>query len=279
MTGRPEVEAHIEAEGVVFADGDAALLRAVDEHGSLNAATVALGRSFAHAQRRIVELEAAFGSLVDRTRGGRGGGGSELTDRARDLLARLDRLEVEGTGLAEVDHTTLSGRVVERDGEIGTVETTAGRVRALVPPGAETVAVSVRSDAVTLHDQPGPEGSSALNRFRGTVVGVDRGEAIAVVALEVTPAVTVEALVTRESASRLDLDVGATLVATFKATATRAVSTSRVTNDDASASRGTNAGNDDADTDSDPDGTSPETTETAARDVGTGTGSGSSNGY
>ena len=223
MTGRADVEARIEAEDVVFDDGDAALLRAVDEAGSLNAATVALGRSFAHAQRRIVELEEAFGDLVRRTRGGAGGGGSELTDRARDLLARYDRLAAEGSGLAEVEHTILRGHVVEQEGELGTVETPAGRVRALVPPDAGTVALSVRSDAVTLHEPPGPEGSSALNRFRGTVVSVDRGDAIAVVTVELGSGDHLEALVTLESAARLDLAVGTPLVATFKATATRAV--------------------------------------------------------
>ena len=223
MAGRADVEARIQADDVVFDDGDAALLRAVDDAGSLNAATVAMGRSFAHAQRRIVELEGAFGDLVRRTRGGAGGGGSELTELARDLLARYDRLAAEGSGLAEVEHTILRGHVVEREGELGTAETPAGRVRALVPPDAESVAVSVRSDAVTLHEPPGPEGTSALNRFRGSVVDVDRGDAIAVVTVELGSGDRLEALVTLESAARLDLAVGTPLVATFKATATRAV--------------------------------------------------------
>ena len=223
MDGHAEVDPRIRAEGVVFDASDVALLRAVDEAGSLNAATVALGRSFAHAQRRIVELEDAFGALVERTRGGAGGGGSELTAAARDLLGQYDRLAAEGTGVAEVDHTILRGNVVARDGELGTVDTDAGRVRALVPVDAESVTVSVRSDAVTLHEPPGPEGTSALNRFQGTVVEVEPGDTIAVVTVAVASGVTLAALVTKESAARLDLDVGTLRVATFKATATRAV--------------------------------------------------------
>lgn len=242
MAGRPEVEARIEADGVVFGGADAALLRAIDEHGSLNTASVALGRSFAHAQRRVVELEGAFGPLVDRTRGGPGGGGSELTDRARDLLARLDRLAAEGSGVAEVEHTTLRGRVVAHDGELGTVETAAGRVRALVPADAETVTVSVRSDAVTLHAPPGPEGTSALNRFEGTVVGVERGDAVATVTLETAPGVSLDALLTRESVSRLDLEVGSALVATFKATATRALAAREEPDDGAGVDGGDDGG-------------------------------------
>lgn len=229
MDGTAGVEAHLEADGVTFTARDAELLRAIDEHGSLNAACATLGRSFAHSQRRVVELEEAFGSLVERTRGGRGGGGSELAAAAHDLLGRFDRLAAEGAGLVAVDRTTLRGPVVDRDGELGTVDTPAGRVRALVPPGAETVAVSVRSDAVALHDPPGPETTSALNRFRGTVVDVAQGDAVATVTLQVSPEVSLEALLSAESTARLDLATGAELVATFKATATRAVPAPTVT--------------------------------------------------
>jgi len=76
MDNDREFEARIGAGEVVFDAEDARLLRAVDEHESLNAATEALGRSFAHAQRRIVALEEAFGTLLERRRGGAGGGGS-----------------------------------------------------------------------------------------------------------------------------------------------------------------------------------------------------------
>lgn len=235
MDGTASVEAHVEADGVTFTARDAALLRSIDEHGSLNTASAALGRSFAHAQRRIVELEDAFGPLVERTRGGQGGGGSELTGGARDLLARLDRLIAEGAGLVEVDQTTLRGSVVDRDGELGTVDTPAGRVRALVPSGAETVAVSVRSDAVTLHEPPGPDATSALNRFLGTVIDLEHGDAIAAVTLQVSPEVSLVALLTLQSTARLDLAVGTELVATFKATATRAVAAPSGISEDGSA--------------------------------------------
>lgn len=225
MDGDAEFDARIGEEGG-FDARDAELLRSIDEHGSLNRATDALGRSFAHAQRRIVELEDAFGTLVERRRGGSDGGGSELTDTARELLAEFERLRAEFTGVAEVERTVLAGTVVDRHGELATVETEAGTVRALVPGDTEEVEVVVRADAVTLHapdDTPEPAGTSARNRFRGTVARIDRGEAVALVGIDAGAGTELGALVTLASVVKLDLSPGNEVVASFKATATRAI--------------------------------------------------------
>ena len=205
---------------------DRELLSAIAAEGSLNGAAESLGRSYAHAQRRVVELEDAFGPLVERSRGGGDGGGSELTDRARELLATFDRLRAEFAGVAEADETVVAGRVLERDGELATVETEVGRVRAVTPPDCTAVAVTIRADAVTLNrpsEAPEPGGTSARNRFEGDVVGVERGETLARVTVAVDPDLDLTALVTVESVERLGLEPGAAVVATFKATATRAV--------------------------------------------------------
>lgn len=209
---------------------DRELLAAVAEHGSLNAAAEALDRSYAHAQRRVVELEEAFGSLVERSRGGSGGGGSQLTATAEGLLAKFDRLQAEFTGVAEADETVLCGEVVERDGELATVETAAGRVRAVAPGESDAVEVTVRADTVTLNrpaDAPQPGNTSARNRFEGTVVAVERGETLASVRVDVGATSDLVALVTLTSVDRLDLAPGTGVVASFKATATRAVPATR----------------------------------------------------
>jgi molybdate transport system regulatory protein len=221
----PAFEARLHAGGVEFGDRDAALLRAVAEEGSLNAAAGALGRSYSRAHQRLVDLEGAFGPLVERTRGGAGGGGSTLTDGARALLARYDRLRAEFTGVAEAAETVVEGRVVERMGELAVVETEVGRVRALTPPDAEAVQVALRADAVTLHapeDAPPAGGTSARNRLEGVVRTVEAGEAVATVTVD-AGAVDLAALVTVESIGRLGLAPGVPVVVTFKATATRAV--------------------------------------------------------
>jgi len=217
-------DAHLTEEGVRFTERDAGLLRAIRDEGSLNGAAGALGRSYSRSQQRVVELEDAFGQLVERQRGGSGGGGSSLTDTAETLLAEFDRLEAEFSGVAEVAETVLAGTVVEREGELGTVETEAGLVRALVPAGAERVRLAVRADAITLHAPDGvPESeTSARNRFSGEVHEIVAGVAVARVAVDIDADTDLTVLVTQTSIDTLDLAPGDPVVASFKATATRA---------------------------------------------------------
>lgn len=219
-----DVDAALDRDGVAFSERDAALLRAVHEHGSLNKAASTLGRSYSRSQQRVVELEAAFGRLVDRQRGGSGGGGSSLTETATGLLAEFDRIETEFTGLTEVGETVLEGTVRERDGELGTVETDAGPVRAIVPANAGAVSLAIRADAITLH-APGsvPEAqTSARNQFRGHVRDIVAGDALAQVVLDIAAGTDATVLVTQTSIETLGLEPGDEVVASFKATATRA---------------------------------------------------------
>lgn len=228
MSGRPVVDVHIEAEGCAFGSRDAALLRAIDRYGSINRAAGELGRSYAHAQRRLDELADGFGAVVVRRRGGAGGGGSELTDCGRDLLARFERLRAEGERVAAVERTALPGDLGRIDGKLGLIDTAAGQVRALADEPGEEVTVTVPADAVTLHrpeDPPTPAASSARNRFRGRVVEVDCGqEGGATVTVDVGAESPLRARITEESLARLDLADGDEVVAAFKATATRAIS-------------------------------------------------------
>lgn len=222
-------EARLQSGDVSFEPSDAALLSAVEEHRSLNAAADHLGRSFSRAHGRIKTLEEAFGELVERKRGGKGGGGSELTGNARELLARFDRLQTAFAGTAGVEKTVLSGTVIDRSGELATVETDAGTVRAVFPGAPETqqtaVDLSLRADSVTLYTPGGDPSTakmSARNRFRGTVVEIDRGESIAVIAVDIGAGKPLLALVTTETLEAFETEPGDELIASFKATATRA---------------------------------------------------------
>lgn len=218
-------EAQLAAGDTTFDARDEALLRAIRDAGSLNAAAAELGRSYAHAHRRLGELEAAFGPLVERTRGGTAGGGSELTANARALLAQFERLRAEFTGLTSAAETVLAGEVVDRDGELALVSTDAGGIHALVLTDRDAVQVTIRADAVTLHaptDAPDESATSARNRLAGAVVGVSGGETVGRVAVDVGPDEPLVALVTLTSVERLGLEPGAEVVASFKATATRA---------------------------------------------------------
>jgi len=220
-----EFEAQLAVGDVTVTERDVEMLRAVDDHGSMHGAAEALGRSYPHLQRRLVELESAAGDLTERSRGGADGGGTELTVRARDLLRQFARFRVELSGVAAVTESTLEGTVVDRDGEVGTVETDAGAVAAVVPRDADHVEVSVRSDAVALR-APGSvehDDTSLRNELAGTVERVEAGDAVVTVTVELDGGPEVTALVTEQSRDSLDLEPGRRVVATFKATATRAI--------------------------------------------------------
>jgi molybdate transport system regulatory protein len=227
-------EAHLRAGDVTVAERDVALLAAVDREGSLSAAADALGRSYSRAHKRIGAMESELGTLVERERGGASGGGSRLNEDGRALLTRFARVRAAFAGTAETEAAVLRGRVRDRDGELATVETPVGDVRALLFEDVSTVQVAVRADAVTLHDpveSPAADDSSARNRFTGTVAAVDRRESVALVSVTVrgdtagneeSSTVPLPVLVTAESLDRLGLEPGRAIVATFKATATRA---------------------------------------------------------
>ncbi|MFB6308108.1 MAG: TOBE domain-containing protein [Haloarculaceae archaeon] len=219
------VAARLDVDGVTLDADDVALLRAIDSEGSLNAAADALGRSYSRVQKRVTAIEDAVGPLVERERGGAAGGGSRLTDTARELLARFDRLRTALTETAHSEETVLTGTVRERAGDLATVDTPAGTVTALLSRPAEKVQVSIRADTVTLHDPddaPGGRATSARNRFEGTVTAVDPADGVVRVAVDVDAPAPLVALVTEGSRDRLELAPGRRVVASFKATATHA---------------------------------------------------------
>lgn len=214
-------------EGVEFDERDARLLRAIDETGSVARASSNLGRSRPRDLTRIEDLESAFGELVERRRGGSDGGGSTLTDTARRLLNRYERLQVAISATAQVPETVLEGSVTSVVGELAAVSTSVGTVRGLHDGVTETESVQVRiaADSITVHDPAADlaaDATSARNHFAGTIERINRGETVSTVRIDVdgTP---FSALVTEASADRLELADGSDVGITWKATATRVV--------------------------------------------------------
>jgi molybdate transport system regulatory protein len=191
--------------GVEFDGRDAALLRAVDAAGSVAGAASELGRSRARALSRIETLEGAYGTLVERRRGGEGGGGSRLAASGRALLDRYDRLQAVLAATAAVPETVLDGTVTAVDGELAVVDTPVGELSGLhggggdgADGGAErggggvavgdAVQVRIGADAVTVNDAAvavDPDATSARNRLAGRVSRVDPGETVSTVRIAV----------------------------------------------------------------------------------------------
>jgi len=222
----PDFDPYLSVGSATVDERDVALVRAVGREGSLNAAAAALDRSYSRAHRRLGTLEGELGTLLERQRGGADGGGSELTDAARALLATYDDLAAALDGTAATEHATLVGDVVDREGELATVDTPAGAVQAIYEGEAGRVRVRFPADAVTLTvpDRAPPHSAiSARNRFEGEVTDVHIGTAIATVSIEVGASVPLIVTLTRTSVEALDLGLETSVVATVKATATHAI--------------------------------------------------------
>ncbi len=256
MTLEKDYRTELAVDGKTIDRRDIEMLEAIDEHGSMHAAADALGRSYARLQGRIVELEESLGDLTERRRGGKGGGGTDLTQTALDLRQQFERHQTELDGVARATESVFSGTVRERTGTLGTVETAAGPIVALVPEGAEAVQIGVRSDAVVLsglEESETGQATSLRNQLSGRVSSIDSSDGVARVTLELervqdatadsdsavgsNPAagfepdgdsaddIELETLVTQASVDSLGIEPGTTLRASFKATAARAIPT------------------------------------------------------
>jgi molybdate transport system regulatory protein len=91
----PTTRVWLESAGkYVIGEGGAALLKAIDEGGSITSAANKVGCSYKYAWDQIAEMEKALGFRLLKTAvGGKTGGGAALTDDARELLREYLRLE------------------------------------------------------------------------------------------------------------------------------------------------------------------------------------------
>ena len=87
-------------QGVALCHGKAELLSAIDQFGSIRCAAQKINMSYKRAWRYIRELEGCLDEKVLSTSvGGRGGGGSQLTEVAKNLLYEYEQTKVQ------VNHT------------------------------------------------------------------------------------------------------------------------------------------------------------------------------
>ncbi|NOZ85584.1 MAG: LysR family transcriptional regulator [Deltaproteobacteria bacterium] len=83
-----KIKAWVECRGfALIGSGRGALLDAIEEHGSISAAAKSLGLSYATAWHRLDSMNKAMGApLVEPRSGGKGGGGTNLTERGRAVI-------------------------------------------------------------------------------------------------------------------------------------------------------------------------------------------------
>jgi molybdate transport system regulatory protein len=74
--------------------GKADLLELIEKKGSISAAAKAMAMSYRRAWLLVEEMNGAFKTpLVTAATGGAGGGGAQLTQRGRDVLALYRRMQ------------------------------------------------------------------------------------------------------------------------------------------------------------------------------------------
>ncbi len=239
-----------------FLGGDRiSLLERIDELGSITRAAKAVGISYKTAWD-IVNLinNLAEQPLVDRSAGGKGGGGTSLTDAGKKVVTQyktiqeehrkfLDNLE---NRLGDTDGLyqflrRISMKVSARNTFAGSVSNiTKGAVNAEVTlslkggvplvavvtngaidnlglkSGAEAYAI-VKASSVIIGTDLHDAKVSARNIFCGTVAKIIEGPVNTEVDIEIGGGNTVSAVITHESSTRLELKVGGHACALFKA--------------------------------------------------------------
>ncbi len=87
----------LEKEGeLVFGTGKSLILKAIKETGSISKAAKKINMSYRHAWSYVRSAEKRLGvPLLVKVKGGKSGGGAILTDYAKDLLEKFNKLEYE----------------------------------------------------------------------------------------------------------------------------------------------------------------------------------------
>ena len=231
------------------------LLAALARCGSITAAARQIGLSYKAAWDAIDTMNNLAGEpLVQRSTGGKGGGGTRLTARGAQLVENfamieqlhhdfLERLNRQAEGVTDdvALFTRFKMRTSARNQFFGTVTRVLpgavnGEVELAIAGGQKIVAIVTRESADNLALAPGRqvfaliksssvivmtagEGVrlSARNQLAGTVTRLTRGAVNAEVVIALGGGGTVAATVTNESVDTLALAEGLAATAVFKA--------------------------------------------------------------
>jgi molybdate transport system regulatory protein len=231
------------------------LLQAIAATGSIVQAAKAVGMSYKGAWDAVEALNnGADEALVHRVAGGKRGGGTQLTERGRELLALYEKLREEQQGMVsriEREHAhasrdlpvlgrlsmlssarnQLAGRVVEI--QTGSVN---DQIAIELPGGSRVIATITGESTKLLQLKRGtpltalikapwimlaaagmPLACSAANQLQGVVRRIKPGAVNAEVVLELPGGQTLAAIITQDSVASLGLKKGQPATALFNA--------------------------------------------------------------
>lgn len=184
LRGKLEVDTEF---GTFLGDTRIRLLEAIETHGSISQAAKAVPLSYKAAWDAIDAMNnLADHPLVIRTTGGKHGGGTALTDYGRKVVALYRALEAEYQAALERMAATMND---EKAGDFKQFRQFLKRM-------------SMKT--------------SARNQFSGAVVGLCEGDVDFEVRLKLDPENELVAIITRESAENLGLQIGSEVNALVK---------------------------------------------------------------
>jgi molybdate transport system regulatory protein len=187
LVGKLEVSTDL---GMFLGDTRIRLLEAIEQHGSISQAAKHVPLSYKAAWDAVDAMNnLADQPLVERTTGGKHGGGTLLTDHGRKVVGLYRAVESE--------YQTALDRLMSQWGQVdgGNVQSFQRLLRRM----------AMRT--------------SARNQFVCTVIGMREGEVDFEVYLRLDNRNELVAVITRDSAEQLGIEIGMEVVALVKASA------------------------------------------------------------
>jgi molybdate transport system regulatory protein len=236
-------------------EGRIALLAKIAECGSITQAAKAIKMSYKAAWDAIDNMNNLAGEpLVERVSGGKGGGGTRLTQRGLQLVSNFALIEREHRQFVEqlnrqAEHITddlllirrMALKTSARNQFLGKVtQVTHGSVNdeiELEVAGGQTIVAIVTHDStvdlgltvgaeafalvkassIILVSDTGDAKFSARNQMRGTIARLTPGAVNCEVVIDISGGGTVAAIITNQGSDSLGLAVGGQATAMFKA--------------------------------------------------------------
>lgn len=97
----------------IMGDGKWQILKAIEKHGSLMAATEALGITYRKTWGDLKAIEKALGfALLDKNRGGKDGGSSCLTEEGKALVKAFDSFHFKVDTLIEKEFEAFRTKII-----------------------------------------------------------------------------------------------------------------------------------------------------------------------
>lgn len=187
LRGKLEVDTEL---GTFLGDTRIRLLEAIEKHGSISQAAKAVPLSYKAAWDAIDAMNnLADQPLVIRSAGGRHGGGTQVTDYGRKVVALYRALEAEYQAALDRLAATMNDQSADSASDFTQFRRLLKRM-------------SMKT--------------SARNQFAGTIVGLREGDVDFEVRLKLDAENELVAIITRESAENLGLAIGMEIYALVK---------------------------------------------------------------